>query len=272
MKKVSRILLGLIIAVLFITGCGIRFTAPQTAKAATQLKAPKVKSKKATKDTITIKWKKVSGAAGYSLYMYDEAKKQYTVYKTSTKTSCKVIGLENGKTYKFKISAYSEANGTKTEGKLSKVIKVKTKKANAQNTVTLNAPDFTVYDETGKKFNLSDYAGTPIIINVWATWCGPCVYELPSYQNMYDKYGQKVQFMIINIEDKYDIENVKSFVNSNDFTFPVFYDWDSSALIAYGTGYIPITIAINSQGDITYNSVGSLEESELEGIIKELLG
>lgn len=266
MRKITKVLFGLIMAVLVAATCIETFETVRAAETVSQLKAPKVKSKKATNDTVSITWKKVKGAAGYNVYMYDSSKKVYAQYKMLSKTSCTVTGLDSGKTYKFKLSAYSDNNGIKQEGKLSKVIKIRTKK-----TVVLNAPDFTVCDADGKDHKLSDYAGKPIVINIWATWCGPCVGELPNFEKMYKKYGNEVQFMMVDIETKSDFEDVSSFISYYGYTFPVFYDWYGSAYKAYGTGYVPVTIAINAKGEIVYNEVGGLSESKLESVIKSAL-
>ena len=262
----TKKLMRLFLIVLAITCFMIPTKAIKAAETGSELKAPKLKSKKSTKDSITIKWKKVSGATGYYLYKYDPSKKQYVKHKTLSGTSCKLTGLKSSTTYKFKLSSYTNKSGKVSESKLGKAFKVKTKKA-----VTFNAPDFTVYDESGKTYKLSDKAGKPIIINMWATWCGPCVNELPGFEEMYKKYGEKVQFMMINTEDRSDLEYVKSFIDYFGYTFPVYYDWDMGAFSAYGTGYIPVTVAINSSGEVVYNQIGSMDESTLESIISGII-
>ena len=63
------------------------------------------------------------------------------------------------------------------------------------------APDFTVYDAAGGEVHLSDFVGKPVILNFWASWCGPCKSEMPLFQQMYDTYGADISFMVVNPAD-----------------------------------------------------------------------
>ena len=61
------------------------------------------------------------------------------------------------------------------------------------------APDFTVYDAGGMPVKLSDYLGKPVIVNFWASWCGPCKSEMPEFEEAFKQYGDRIQFMMINL-------------------------------------------------------------------------
>ena len=63
------------------------------------------------------------------------------------------------------------------------------------------APDFTVYDVSGNPVKLSDYFGKPIVLNFWASWCGPCQMEMPDFQEKYETLDGQVQFLMINMTD-----------------------------------------------------------------------
>lgn len=138
-------------------------------------------------------------------------------------------------------------------------------------TESLNTPDFTVYDMYGYKYNLSDYSGCPVIVNVWATWCGPCVSELPHFQRLYEEYGDKVEFLMVNCEEPDYRDDVYKFLDEYGYTFPVYFDDDWSVDNAYGTGYIPYTITIDCDGNMIRNEVGSQEEDVLRKFIEEII-
>ena len=175
--------------------------------------------------------------------------------------------MEAGKTYKFKTAALVKNGSSYVAQSLSSEVSVTIAAKKAE----LKTADFTVYDAVGNKHKLSDYAGKPIIVNIWATWCPPCRAELPHFDKFYKEYGDKIQFMIIDNEDKGSLSDVQKFIKDNGYSFPVFYDWDYSAYDAYGTGYIPITLAIDANGNLVYNQVGSLDESSLKSVINSIL-
>lgn len=131
--------------------------------------------------------------------------------------------------------------------------------------------DFTVYEESGKKVHMADYQGKPIIVNMWATWCPACTNELPVFEKMYKEYGSRVQFMMINSENKQGLENAKDYISKCRYTFPVYYDWYDSAYNVYGTGYIPLTLAFDARGNLVYNDTGRMSEKALRALIEDIL-
>lgn len=139
--------------------------------------------------------------------------------------------------------------------------------------VELQAPDFTMYDMAGNKVSLSDFAGKPIVINFWATWCGPCKNEMPYFQNMYDKYGDRVTFVMLNATDgdRDTVEKVKQFIADNGYTFPVYCDMDMSGIMTYGVYAFPSTLIIKADGTVYAGQVGALTQSQLENAIKKVL-
>ena len=118
-------------------------------------------------------------------------------------------------------------------------------------------PDFTVYDLEGNEVHLSDFRGKPVVLNFWASWCGPCKSEMPDFNEKYQELGDKVQFLMINLTDgSYEtLEKATSYVESQGYTFPVFYDTASNAAYTYGISSIPTTFFIDAEGcGITYAS------------------
>ncbi len=135
------------------------------------------------------------------------------------------------------------------------------------------APDFTVYDASGNQVKLSDYLGKPIVLNFWASWCGPCKSEMPGFENMYQKYGEQVQFLMVNLTDgsSETVESASAFVSDNGYTFPVFYDSDSDGAYTYGVYSIPTTYLINTKGELAAYSIGAVSETALENAIAMIL-
>ena len=124
------------------------------------------------------------------------------------------------------------------------------------------APDFTVYDAEGNAVNLSDFYGKPMIINFWASWCGPCQMEMPEFQNAYDEYGDKINFVIVNMTDgnRETVETASDFMADSGYTFPVYYDTDMDAAATYGVRSLPITYFADSDGHLVIYGSGALTE------------
>lgn len=128
------------------------------------------------------------------------------------------------------------------------------------------APDFTVCDKDGNEVHLSDYIGKPVVLNFWASWCGPCKMELPDFQEKYLEHGEEVQFLMINLTDgtRETMDGAAAFVSEQGYTFPVFYDTKSSASAAYGTYSIPVTYFIDSEGYAVGRAVGAIDGETLQ--------
>ncbi len=147
--------------------------------------------------------------------------------------------------------------------------------AETEKTAEINlAPDFTVTDVNGNLVSLSDFKGKPVVINFWATWCPPCIGELPYFEAMYKQYGEKVEFMMVNLTDGRDetIEVVNTFIEDADYTFTVYYDTEYSGATAYGTYSIPVTAFVDKDGNLVRKQVGAMSKEALEAYILKVLG
>lgn len=127
-------------------------------------------------------------------------------------------------------------------------------------------PDFTVYDIDGNPVSLSDFYGKPILLNFWASWCGPCVMEMPEFQKFYESYGDRVQFVIVNLTDGYQetVESSSEFVAEQGYTFPVYYDTDIDAARKYGVNAVPVSYFIDAEGHLVTWRQGMLTADLLQ--------
>lgn len=136
------------------------------------------------------------------------------------------------------------------------------------------APDFTVYDLEGNEVSLSDMRGKAVVLNFWATWCGPCKGEMPHFQSLYEEYGDRVEFMMVNLTDgaQDTQENVEKFIMENGYTFPVYCDTSLYAAAVYGVYSVPMTFFIGADGEALYYQIGAMSEDMLRGAIEDMLG
>ena len=129
------------------------------------------------------------------------------------------------------------------------------------------APDFTVYDENGNAVKLSDFIGKPVVLNFWASWCPPCKSEMPDFQEVYQELGGQVQFLMVNTTVSDTMEDAKALLQSTGYTFPVFYDTQDLASIAYGINTVPNTCFINAKGQLVARANGAISKATfLKGI------
>lgn len=132
--------------------------------------------------------------------------------------------------------------------------------------VDYSAPDFTVLDGDGNECRLSDFEGKPVILNFWASWCGPCKSEMPDFQEAYEKYGGDIQFMMVNCTDgsRETVDTAKAFITDAGYTFPVFFDTTYEAASIYGASSIPMTFFIDTAGDLVAYGTGALDADTLQ--------
>ena len=122
------------------------------------------------------------------------------------------------------------------------------------------APDFSVELNDGSIYTLSDSRGRVVLINIWATWCGPCCREMPAFQRLYEEFGDELQIVAVNYAESK--KSVDQFVENEGYTFPFAYDEDAVVSALYPSDGIPYTVIIDTKGKVyqTFLGAGSADE------------
>jgi len=146
--------------------------------------------------------------------------------------------------------------------------------ASAPEEEPIPAPDFTVYDASGSEVTLSQFFGKPIVLNFWASWCGPCQSEMPDFNEKYAELGDDVHFVMVNMTDggRETIETASAFIEKNGYDFPVLFDTKSQAAMTYGAYSLPTSFFINAQGHVIAQAVGAINSETLQKGIDMITG
>jgi len=134
------------------------------------------------------------------------------------------------------------------------------------------APDFTLQSLDGKTVHLSDFRGKPVVLNFWATWCGPCKIEMPWFVDFQKQYGQAgVQFLGVAMDDA-STKDIAEFANSMKVNYPILIGKESVGDAYGGVQFLPETFYIDRNGKIVDKAFGLEGRGEIEDDIKKILG
>jgi peroxiredoxin len=135
------------------------------------------------------------------------------------------------------------------------------------------APDFTLRPGSGPNLRLQEQRGQVVLINFWATWCGPCRQEMPQLNKLYDKYRAAGFVMLgINIDD--DARHATDVAAKLGLKFPVLLDTDKAVSRLYDLGAMPTTVLIDRDGQVRHIHPGYLAgyeeiyDKEIRGLLK----
>ncbi|MGI8467208.1 MAG: TlpA disulfide reductase family protein [Pyrinomonadaceae bacterium] len=135
-------------------------------------------------------------------------------------------------------------------------------------------PDFTVTDANNKEFKISDLKGKIVYINFWATWCPPCLEEMPRIEKeIWQKNKQSENFVMAAIAREQTQDEIAPFIKKYGYTFPTAADTDRAIFKLFGDGGIPRSYVIGTDGKILFQSVGynEAEFDRMKNVIEKEL-
>ena len=125
------------------------------------------------------------------------------------------------------------------------------------------APDFTLKSQKGDNLKLSELRGKVILINFWASWCGPCRQEMPVLDELYRHY-RSLDFTILGVNVEQDSDNAKSLLKDVSVSFPVLFDNENKVSKLYDVKGMPSTVLVDRDGNIRYVHMGYQPGTEAE--------
>ena len=136
------------------------------------------------------------------------------------------------------------------------------------------APDFTLTARDGQTITLSDLRGSPVLVNVWASWCGPCRAEMPAMQRLYERYqGQGFVILAVNATNQDSQANALAFAQELGLTFPILWDTHGDVTKLYQVNAMPSSFFIDETGIIQEVVIGGpMAEALLITRVEQLLG
>jgi peroxiredoxin len=138
-----------------------------------------------------------------------------------------------------------------------------------QNSVKNKAENFKLKDLNGKELSLSDLKGKDVFLNFWATWCPPCKGEMPEIEKLYQE-TKNSNLVIVAIEIGEPLNDVKAFIQQNNYNFKVLLDSDQKVSSQYGITGVPTSFFINKEGNIVAENIGAMNIDQMKKYIKTL--
>ncbi|HLA62600.1 MAG TPA: TlpA disulfide reductase family protein [Nitrospiraceae bacterium] len=136
--------------------------------------------------------------------------------------------------------------------------------------VGMQAEDFHLTDLEGKQQSLSQYRGKIVLVNFWATWCKPCITEMPSMQKIYDKLRDK-GFVVLAVNELEDDAKVREYIKRYGYTFPVLMDRDNKVANQFGVFGLPLSVFIDEKGVVQeYVKGGLLTEQKIDETVARI--
>lgn len=131
------------------------------------------------------------------------------------------------------------------------------------------APDFSFTYLDGTKSSLSELRGKPVFLNFWATWCPPCIGEMPHFNSVYPRYKDKINFLAISLDDS--MQEASAFMQQKGYSFPSGYGNVNDIAGKYEIQGIPTSLLLDANGNVIESKVGAMTEAELEAFLQKAL-
>lgn len=134
------------------------------------------------------------------------------------------------------------------------------------------APDFTLKSLSGKNLKLSEQAGNVVMLNFWASWCGPCRKEMPLLNELHNKY-EPLGFVILGVNVEQELKLAKAFLKETPVDFPILFDSGNQVSQAYEVIAMPTTVLIDRAGKVRYLHKGykAGDENKYRKMVKKLV-
>ena len=129
------------------------------------------------------------------------------------------------------------------------------------------APDFTLELHEGGTVTLSELQGKPVVLNFWASWCPPCVREMPDFQAVFEEYGDRIHMLGVGVWEP--TEAMDAFLAKHDYTYPMAYDLDETMADLYALDGIPQTWILNGEGIIVEYILGGTHAEVLRQALEK---
>jgi peroxiredoxin len=137
-----------------------------------------------------------------------------------------------------------------------------------------SAPDFSLPARDGSKVQLSDLKGEVVMINFWASWCGPCRQEMPLLEQIQEKY-EPLGFTMLGVNVEPDSAEAEKFLKSVQVSFPILFDRENSVSARFGVEAMPSSVLIDREGNVRHVHRGYKPGDEavyadlIRGLVKE---